>query len=77
MLLKKKARLITTMELSGDGFYSYAKWENNDWAVPVNWTRSKAINVGNATNNIKPLTPLCSCQLGQHKARGDAFSSVF
>ncbi len=42
--------------ISGDGFYSYARMENNAWAVPVNWTRSKAINVGNATNNIKVVS---------------------
>lgn len=38
--------------ISGDGFYSYAKRENNAWVVPVNWTRSSAINTGNARNNI-------------------------
>jgi hypothetical protein len=39
--------------ISGDGFYSYAKRENNAWVVPVNWTRSSAINTGNARNNIE------------------------
>jgi hypothetical protein len=38
--------------ISGDGFYSYAKRENNNWVIPINWTKSSAINTGNATNNI-------------------------
>jgi hypothetical protein len=42
--------------ISGDGFYSYAKRENNAWVVPVNWTRSNAINTGNATNNIEVVS---------------------
>jgi hypothetical protein len=42
--------------ISGDGFYSYAKRENNAWAVPVNWTRSSAIKTGNATNNIEVVS---------------------
>jgi hypothetical protein len=42
--------------ISGDGFYSYAKMENNAWVVPVNWTRSSAINTGNATNNIEVVS---------------------
>jgi hypothetical protein len=42
--------------ISGDGFYSYARRENNDWVVPVNWTRSSVIKTGNATNNIKVVS---------------------
>ena len=42
--------------ISGDGFYSYAKRENNAWVVPVNWTRSSAINTGNSTNNIEVVS---------------------
>jgi hypothetical protein len=42
--------------LSGDGFYSYAKREKNTWVVPVNWTRSNAINTGDATNNIEVVS---------------------
>jgi hypothetical protein len=42
--------------ISGDGFYSYAKRENNAWVVPVHWARSSAINTGNATNNIEVVS---------------------
>lgn len=42
--------------ISGDGFYSYAKRENNAWVVPVNWTRSSAINTGNTMNNIEVVS---------------------
>jgi hypothetical protein len=39
--------------ISGDGFYSFAKRENNKWVVPVAWAKSSAINTGNATNLLK------------------------
>lgn len=42
--------------ISGDGFYSYARRENSNWVVPVNWTRSGAINIGNATNDIEVVS---------------------
>lgn len=39
--------------ISGDGFYGYAKRENNQWAIPVKWTRSDAIKQGNSTNTLR------------------------
>jgi hypothetical protein len=39
--------------ISGDGFYSYFKKENNAIVVPAKWTRSNAIKTGNATNILK------------------------
>lgn len=46
----------TLFLISGDGFYSYAKRENNAWVVPVNWTRSNVIKTGNATNKIEVVS---------------------
>jgi hypothetical protein len=39
--------------VTGDGFYGFAKRENNQWAIPVKWTRSDAVKEGNSTNTIK------------------------
>jgi hypothetical protein len=39
--------------ISGDGFYGYAKMENNQWKVPVKWVRSDAIKQGNSTNTLR------------------------
>jgi hypothetical protein len=39
--------------ISGDGFYGYAKRENNQWAIPVKWTRSDALKQGNSTNTLR------------------------
>jgi hypothetical protein len=52
----KSAGNYSLFLISGDGFYSYARRENNAWVVPVNWTRSSAINTGNATNNIEVVS---------------------
>lgn len=52
----KNAGNYSLFLISGDGFYSYAKRENSAWVVPVNWTRSSAINTGNATNNIEVVS---------------------
>jgi len=38
--------------ISGDGYFSYLRKENGSWVVPANWTRSEAINRGNAENRI-------------------------
>jgi hypothetical protein len=46
--------------ISGDGYYEMAKMENGKWS-PVNWKRSNAINIGNATNLIRII------------CKGDAF----
>jgi hypothetical protein len=42
--------------ISGDGFYGFAKRENNQWAVPVKWTKSDAVKQGNSTNTIKLIS---------------------
>ncbi len=42
--------------ISGDGFYGYARKENNQWAVPIKWTRSDDINQGNATNVMEVVS---------------------
>jgi hypothetical protein len=39
--------------ISGDGFYGYAKLEDNQWKVPVKWTRSDAVKQGNSSNLLK------------------------
>jgi hypothetical protein len=39
--------------ISGDGFYGFAKRENNQWAIPVKWTRSDALKQGNSTNTLR------------------------
>lgn len=40
--------------ISGDGYYEIAKRENGKWS-PVNWKRSDAINLGNASNLIRVI----------------------
>lgn len=39
--------------ISGDGFYGFAKRENNQWAIPVKWTQSDALKQGNSTNTLR------------------------
>lgn len=42
--------------ISGDGFYGYARRENNQWTPPLKWTVSDSINKGNATNSIEVVS---------------------
>jgi hypothetical protein len=39
--------------VSGDGFYGFAKVENNQWVTPLKWTKSDALKQGNSTNTLK------------------------
>jgi hypothetical protein len=39
--------------ISSDGYYEYAKEENETWVTPSNWTKSSAIKLGNETNLIR------------------------
>jgi tRNA A-37 threonylcarbamoyl transferase component Bud32 len=41
--------------ISGDGFYSIHKISGGQWEALVGWTRSDAINLGNATNHIQAV----------------------
>jgi len=41
--------------ISGDGFYNIMKSENGDFEGLVGWTRSDAIQQGNATNQIRAV----------------------
>ncbi|MBN1322564.1 MAG: hypothetical protein JW986_00995 [Methanotrichaceae archaeon] len=39
--------------ISGDGYYGFGALNNNTWVKPLEWEQSSAINLGNATNQIK------------------------
>ncbi len=41
------------LRVSGDGFYAIQKWSNDELVALVDWTTSDAINLGNATNQIR------------------------
>jgi len=43
------------MVISGDGYYSIQKVTEGDWDILVEWSPSKAINQGNATNHIRAV----------------------
>jgi hypothetical protein len=44
-------------EISGDGYYSFDRLEDNAWTTLINWTPSDAIRQGNSTNT---LTVVCA-----------------
>ena len=44
-----------SFNISGDGFYSIQRMENNSFTDLVEWAESDKINTGNATNTIKAV----------------------
>lgn len=41
--------------ISSDGYFEFAKKENDTWVAPSNWTKSSAIKTGNETNRIRVM----------------------
>lgn len=44
-----------SFNISGDGFYSIQRMDNNAFTNLVEWTESDKINIGNATNTLKVI----------------------
>ena len=44
-----------SFNISGDGYYSIQRMDNNSFSNLIEWTRSNTINMGNSTNTIKAI----------------------